>query len=96
MLRPGDESRHRKDSTSALAEARKINLPSSWLTHIWLAVIYAELDREIEARSHLGELLRLRPDFTIEVWTSEARKWNVPDHRIRRAAAALRKAGLPE
>jgi adenylate cyclase len=87
---------HRGEYKAALAEARKINLPSSWLAQIYLAVIYAALDRHTEARSHLGELLRLRPDFTIEVLTSEARKWNVSDDRIRRVVAALRKAGLPE
>jgi tetratricopeptide (TPR) repeat protein len=87
---------HRGEYEAALAEARKINLPGSWLVPAYLAGIYAELDRHTEARSLLGELLRLRPDSTMEVLTSEARKWNLSDDRIQRWASALRKAGLPE
>jgi tetratricopeptide (TPR) repeat protein len=80
----------------ALAAARRLNVPALFWTPIYLAAIYAELGRDREARSALEELLRVYPDFNVERYTDEARKWNYPDDSIRRWVAALRKAGLPE
>jgi TolB-like protein/cytochrome c-type biogenesis protein CcmH/NrfG len=86
----------RGEYETALAAARKIRIPDSWLTQIYLAAIYGELGREGEARSALEELLRLYPGFTSETLSGEWRKWNASDDMVRRWVAALRKAGLPE
>ena len=86
----------RGEYQEALAAARKINVPDFVWTHVYLAAIYAELDRESEAGSALGELRRLTPDVTTKQLAEEWRKWNVPDDRIGHYVAALRKAGLPE
>jgi tetratricopeptide (TPR) repeat protein len=80
----------------ALAAARKINLPGHFFGLALLAAIYAELGRQSEARSALGDLLKLWPGLTAEQWTEHMRKWNYPDERIRHMVAALRKAGLPD
>jgi tetratricopeptide (TPR) repeat protein len=86
----------RGEYKAALAEARKVDVPGDFWHQVNLAAIYAELGRESEARSAVKELRSLYPDFTIEAYIKEERKWNVPDGRIQRRAAALRKAGLPE
>jgi adenylate cyclase len=86
----------RGEYEEALAVARKVNLPGLYWFQALLAVISAELGRQGEASSAVAELLRLRPDFTIEKYVEEARKWNATDDSIRRWVSALRKAGLPE
>jgi adenylate cyclase len=86
----------RGEYEEALAAVRKVNLPDFFPTQLWLAAIYAQLGRDQEARAAVEELLRLRPDYTIERYIEETRKRNVPDDRIRRWVAALRKAGLPD
>jgi adenylate cyclase len=60
--------------------------------YMGLAVCYAELDREAEARAAAAELLRLDPNFSLEVF-----KQTVPIKDpavLERQLAALRKAGL--
>jgi tetratricopeptide (TPR) repeat protein len=86
----------RGEYEEALAAARKVDLPSLFVTQIYLAAFYAELGRQREARSALEELLKLYPGFTTETLIEEWRKYNASDDRIRRWVAALRKAGLPE
>ena len=86
----------RGEYEEALAAARKIDLPGDHWTVVILTGIYEELGRQTEAHSTLEELLRVYPGFTTEKLAEEWRKWNIPDHSIRRWAAALRKAGLPE
>ena len=80
----------------ALSATQKIDATRDFWHPLFLAVIYTELGREREASSALEELLRLRPDFSIEEYIEEDRKWNRPEEQIRRWLAALRKAGLPE
>jgi adenylate cyclase len=86
----------RGEFEQALSAARKIDATGDFWHPIFLAVIYTELGRGREASSALQELLKLRPDFSIEEYIEEERKWNRPEEPIRRWAAALRKAGLPE
>ena len=86
----------RGEYQEALAAARKLDMPGYFWRQAYLAVIYAELGRQSEARSALKELLRLYPGFTIDKYVEEARKWNFRDERIRQWVAALRKAGLPD
>jgi tetratricopeptide (TPR) repeat protein len=80
----------------ALAAAQRINIPGFYVAHMFLAAIYAELGRQSEAHSAMEELLKLRPGLTSEAFIEEERRWNIPDHWLRRMAEALRKAGLPE
>jgi tetratricopeptide (TPR) repeat protein len=86
----------RGEYEEALVEALKADIPGDFWEPLFLAVIYAELGKEIEARSAVEELLRLYPGFTVEKYIEEERKWNRPDAAIAHWASALRKAGLPE
>ena len=86
----------RGEYEEALVAARKIDIPDFFYPHVYLAAIYAELGRQSEAQSALEELLKVRPDFTIEKLIHDRRKYNASDDSIRHWVAALRKAGLPE
>jgi adenylate cyclase len=60
--------------------------------HAELAVIYSELGREAEARAEAAEILRISPNFSLEVW-----RQTLPTKDpavLERYLAALRKAGL--
>jgi TolB-like protein/predicted Zn-dependent protease len=60
--------------------------------HLTLAAVYSELGREAEARAEAAEVLRLNPNFSLEV-----HKQRVPlkdPAVLERHLAALRKAGL--
>jgi TolB-like protein/class 3 adenylate cyclase/cytochrome c-type biogenesis protein CcmH/NrfG len=60
--------------------------------HLTLAAVYSELGREAEARAEAAEVLRLNPNFSLEV-----HKERVPIKEpamLERHIAALRKAGL--
>jgi adenylate cyclase len=86
----------RGEYDAALDAARKVDLPDYYYAPLLLTAIYAELGRRSEASSSMEELLRVLPGFTAEAFIEDERKWNVPDDRIHRLVAALRKAGLPE
>jgi adenylate cyclase len=77
----------------AIAAHKKVlsRNPDFWPAHLELAVIYSEQGREEEARAE-AEILRLNPNFSLEVW-----RQNVPYKDpavVERILAALRKAGL--
>ncbi len=60
--------------------------------HLTLAAVYSELGREVEARAEAAEVLRINPQFLLEV-----HKQRVPikdPAMLERQIAALRKAGL--
>jgi tetratricopeptide (TPR) repeat protein len=60
--------------------------------HLTLAAVYSELGREAEARAEAAEVLRINPNWSLEVW-----KQRVPykdPAMLERIFAALRKAGL--
>ncbi len=61
-------------------------------SHLTLAAVYSELDREAEARAEAAEVLRINPQFSLEV-----HKQRVPIKDpavLERHLAALHKAGL--
>jgi adenylate cyclase len=60
--------------------------------HFVLAEVYIELGREEEARTHAAEVLRISPNYSLEIWRkSQFYKDSVHlEHRL----DALRKAGL--
>lgn len=66
--------------------------PNHIPTHIHLAVCYAELGREHEARAEVAEVLRINPQFSLD-WVRRTTPYRNPavlEHFL----ASLRKAGL--
>jgi adenylate cyclase len=60
--------------------------------HLTLAAVYSELGREAEARAEAAEVLRINPQFSLEVYKQRAL---IKDPAVlERQLAALRKAGL--
>ncbi len=60
--------------------------------HLTLAAVYSELGKEAEARAEAAEVLRINPNFSLEV-----HKQRVPikdPAMLERHLTALRKAGL--
>jgi len=66
--------------------------PNFLSSHLNLAAVYSELDREAEAQAEAAEVLRINPQFSLEV-----HRQRVPikdPAMLERHIAALRKAGL--
>ena len=60
--------------------------------HLALAAVYSELGREAEARAEAAEVLRINPQFSLEV---HRQRVPIKDPALlKRHLAALRKAGL--
>jgi tetratricopeptide (TPR) repeat protein len=60
--------------------------------HLTLAAVYSELGKEAEARAEIAEVLRLNPNFSLEV--HKEREPIKDPTLLERHIAALRKAGL--
>ena len=62
--------------------------------HLWLAATYAQMGRLEEARFHAAEVLRILPEWTIDVGrrTNHFKFSEHTEHYL----DGLRKAGLPE
>ena len=66
--------------------------PNILLTHLMLAAVYSELGQAAEARAEAAEVLRLNPNFSLEV---HKQRMPIKDPAVlERHIAALRKAGL--
>jgi adenylate cyclase len=66
--------------------------PHNLIGHLHLAAVYSELGREAEARAEAAEVLRLSPNFSLEV---HRQRMPIKDPAmLERHIAALRKAGL--
>jgi TolB-like protein/Tfp pilus assembly protein PilF len=65
--------------------------PDHFLAHLGLAITYARMDREKEARSEGAEVLRIDPKFSIERYV-KGRPWDQSEKD--RLIGLLRKAGL--
>jgi tetratricopeptide (TPR) repeat protein len=66
--------------------------PNTLHIHLMLAVVYSELGQAAEARAEAAEVLRLNPQFSLEVHKQRA---PIKDPAVlERHIAALRKAGL--
>jgi tetratricopeptide (TPR) repeat protein len=78
------------EALDALQKALSLN-PNYLLTHVYLAVVYSELDREEEARAEVAEVLRISPNFSLE-----GLQQMIParDPVTDRVLATLRKVGL--
>jgi adenylate cyclase len=79
------------EAIAALKEALARN-PNHLYTHFLLAGIYSEIGQEEEAQAEAVEVLRLNPNFSLDVWRQRA---TLKDPTIvERWLAAARKAGL--
>jgi TolB-like protein/Tfp pilus assembly protein PilF len=66
--------------------------PNILPVHLMLAAVYSELGKETEARAEAAEVLRLNPNFSLEV---HRQRMPIKDPAVlERHLAALRKAGL--
>jgi TolB-like protein/Flp pilus assembly protein TadD len=66
--------------------------PNILPAHLTLAVVYSELGKEAEARAEAAEVLRLNPNFSLEI---HRQRVPIKDPAVvERQLAALRKAGL--
>ncbi len=80
-----------EEAIPALKKALTLN-PDFWPSHLNLALIYNELGREEEARAEAVEVLRINPNYSLEVW-KQSTPYKDPAV-LERLVAALRKAGL--
>jgi adenylate cyclase len=66
--------------------------PNILHVHLMLAAVYSELGQAAEARAEAAEVLRLNPNFSLEV---HRQRMPIKDPAVlERHLAALRKAGL--
>ncbi|MBI3795382.1 MAG: tetratricopeptide repeat protein [Deltaproteobacteria bacterium] len=66
--------------------------PADLGAHLLLAAVYSELSKDAEAQTEVAEVLRINPNWSLEIW-----KQRVPykdPAMLERVFAALRKAGL--
>jgi adenylate cyclase len=74
-----------------LDRSLKGEYPPLWV-HVSLAANYIGLGQEKQARAHAAEVLRIDPNFSLEMW-SKAIFFKYPSH-LKRFLDYLRKAGL--
>ena len=80
-----------EEAIAAFKKILSVN-PNLLDPHSELVFLYSELGREAEAQSEAAEILRISPNFTVEVWS---RRLPSKDPAVtERFLAALRKAGL--
>jgi adenylate cyclase len=68
--------------------------PDNFFAHIFLAVAYASLSREDDARTEVKEILRLNPQYSVKYFGRAFHYKNQTDKK--RLIDSLRNAGLPE
>jgi len=79
-----------------LDRANKGEFPSIE-AHVFLADVYAELDRVEEAQTHAAEVLKLKPGLSLAEISSNISTYTFKDPaHLERRLNALRKAGIPE
>ena len=82
-----------KVAIAAGKEARNRG-PNDIFSHILLAATYIEFGRVEDAQASAAEVLRIKPNFTLE-WLAKMLPWKNKDD-VNRLIEDLRKAGLPE
>jgi adenylate cyclase len=70
--------------------------PQSKMGHQGLAIAYIRLGRKEQARSEVAEVLRLFPEYSLEVARKQAQLMNMDSTVMENYIEALREAGLPE
>ena len=86
---------HREEYENAFTEALKFNCPELFWDPLMRAAAHAQMGREQEARTAVGELLELVPDFATQGRRLIGRYVKV-DGLIARVVEGLRKAGLAD
>ena len=82
----------RLEEAVALEQRLLKQFPNFLGSHLNLAAIYSELGKDPEARAETAEVLRLNPNFSLEV---NRQRESIKDPALlERHIAALRKAGL--
>jgi adenylate cyclase len=82
----------RNEEAMAAYKRAILRTPDFLPAHLALATLYSELGREEEARAEAADILRINPNFSLEVWR---RTTPLKDQeRLERWLAVLRKAGL--
>jgi TolB-like protein len=76
----------------ALGFALKVNLPSHWGLHVYLAAAYGQLGETAGAEKAVRDLLELRPDFTATA-REKLERWWEPEY-VEHLIEGCRKAGL--
>jgi len=94
-LAPFMENYHRGDYENAYADALKFNFPEIYLDPMMRSAALAQLGRTGEARTALGQLLKLVPDFATRGRLLMGRYIKV-DELIDRIIEGLQKAGLAD
>ena len=82
------------ESQQAISHFKKwfVFYPTHCLAHATQAAIYSELGRDADARAEVAEVLRINPNFSLEV---DKQRVPIKDQvLLERYIAALRKAGL--
>ncbi len=82
----------RMDDAIDAANAAIERDPDFTYAHILLAIVFADMGRDAEARRAAAEALRVEPKFSVSAWL-EHRRYD--SKLLIREADALRKAGLP-
>ena len=82
-----------KEAIAAGKEARNRG-PNDIFSHILLAATYIEFGRVEDAQASAAEILRIKPNFTLE-WLAKMLPWKNKDD-LNRLIEDLRKAGLSE
>jgi adenylate cyclase len=70
--------------------------PHRILGHLGLAVAHIHLGRKEQARSEVAEVLRLMPEYSLEVYRKQAHGMDRDPAEVQKHIEALRQAGLPE
>jgi len=76
-----------------LERALKGEIPPIF-AHERLAIIYAKLDRMEEARAHTSEILKIKPDYTLELFRKSMSSYGDKAY-VESLVDLFRKAGLP-
>lgn len=79
--------------------SRSITVNPFWIAYADLAAANAWTGHELEALAAIGELRRLKPNYTVALWLQDGSAWSdnvVFLAEFQRIAEGLRKAGLPE
>jgi len=64
--------------------------------HQYLAIAYIRLGRKEQARSEVAEVLRLFPEYSLEVYRKQAHLMDMDPAVVESGIEALREAGLPD
>ncbi|MBI3795455.1 MAG: adenylate/guanylate cyclase domain-containing protein [Deltaproteobacteria bacterium] len=84
-------TRQYEEAIDALQRSLIVN-PSMGVSHLTLAIIYSELDREEEARTEMSEALRISPDYSLK---ADEQIWRFYEPaQLERRLTSLRKVGL--